>query len=64
VKELQKGSNLQNELLSTIDGPTNVPSKHSDTVTERDDHEIDQSVHSQELELQKSIENTSQFVDQ
>jgi len=33
-------------------------------VTERDDNEIDQSVHSQELELQKSIDNTSQFVDQ
>lgn len=33
-------------------------------MTERDDNEIDQSVHSQELELQKSIDNTSQFVDQ
>lgn len=66
VRELQnKSTNLQSELLSTIDGPTNLPSKHScDTVTERDDNEIDQSVHSQALQLHKSIDNTSQFVDQ
>ena len=60
LKEQQgKGnSHHQCELFSNIDGPTTVQSKKSsDTVTERD--EIAESVHSEDLQLQKSIENIS-----
>lgn len=60
LKEQQgkDNSHHQCELFSNIDGPTTVQSKKSsDTVTEQD--EIAESVHSEGLQLQKSIENVS-----